>query len=120
MHGPHLALVTNQKDFDRLCRLNKLECDEPYVRQGWQACTHSWRRPDYGDVMCLVGINMDMADEMEPVDVAALLVHEAVHVWQQARATIGDKVCDETEAYAIQNISSELMKAYLKAKGRRK
>ena len=120
MHGPHLALVTNQKEFDRLCKLNGLECDEPYVRQGWQACTHSWRRPKYGDVMCLVGIDMDMAAEMEPIDVAALIVHESVHVWQEARDMIGGEPGRELEAYAIQNISSELMKAYLKAKERRK
>ena len=48
------------------------------------------------------------------VAVAALLVHEAVHIWQWHAQLIGahnDHGAEE-EAYAIQHIAQELMQAY--------
>ena len=54
----------------------------------------------------------------------ALLVHEAVHVWQAFCEDIGEKSpSDEFEAYSIQSISYELMTAYANKtslRGRRK
>ena len=42
-----------------------------------------------------------------------LLVHEAVHVWQQTRVYLGETApSPEFEAYAIQNISGNLMQAF--------
>jgi hypothetical protein len=50
---------------------------------------------------------------MELEQVYALLVHEAVHIWQDVKHRIGeDNPSSEFEAYAIQNISQELMLAY--------
>lgn len=41
-----------------------------------------------------------------------LIVHEAVHVWQQALEAIGeDKPSSEFEAYAIQGITQDLLSA---------
>ena len=47
------------------------------------------------------------------VEVAALLVHEAVHIWQAVRDIIGEtSPSSEFEAYSVQQISLELMWAY--------
>lgn len=63
-----------------------------------------------GGVACIVCINVKDAT---PIDIAALLVHEAVHVWQNHCEDIGEKNPGrEQEAYAIQAISKELMYEY--------
>lgn len=47
------------------------------------------------------------------IEVAGILVHEAVHVWQSIRQSIGEsEPSKEFEAYAIQNISYSLMNTY--------
>lgn len=48
------------------------------------------------------------------IQIAALLCHEAVHIWQQHAVNIGsfNDHGDEEEAYAIQNIAQNLMELY--------
>lgn len=55
--------------------------------------------------------NKDPRRELEQV--YALLVHEAVHIWQYSKEVIGeDHPGKETEAYAIQRIAQSLMFSY--------
>lgn len=116
--GPHLALVTNQKQMDSIMKRVNLP-STPYCSAKGHATTHSFLNGD-GNLMCVVGLDLEKAAGEDPIDVAALLVHEAVHVWQQVRSGIVF-VLDaertggleaEMEAYAIQNISATLMSAY--------
>ena len=47
------------------------------------------------------------------IEVAGILVHEAVHIWQSIRECIREsEPSKEFEAYAIQNISYSLMSTY--------
>lgn len=54
------------------------------------------------------------APNRDSVQVAALLVHEAVHIWQAHTRSIGslNDHGDEEEAYAIQSIAQELMTSF--------
>jgi hypothetical protein len=113
--GGYLAFVTSQAEFVEA--LQDIECadyTDLFVPNGWPACTHSFDNVK-GSVACIVGLDLERCAEEEPIDVAALLVHEAVHVWQQAEKKAGKLGCfgDEGEAYAIQNISTRLMTAYV-------
>lgn len=114
LYGPYVQLVTSQSEYRKALRDLNISDDSPYVPEGWPACTHKYRSAD-GEHSCIVGLNMDKASRMAPIDVAALLVHEAVHVWQFTEMSAGgtQPFGDEGEAYGIQNISTSLMEAYV-------
>jgi len=58
-------------------------------------------------------VTMHPNKERELEQVYALLVHEAVHIWQATKEVIGeDHPGKETEAYAIQRIAQSLMFSY--------
>lgn len=112
--GGYLAFVTSQEEFVEA--LKDIECTDytdAFIPNGWPACTHMFDNVK-GSVACIVGFDMARAAEQDPIDVAALLVHEAVHVWQTNEKAAGKLGCfgDEGEAYSIQNISTRLMTAY--------
>lgn len=63
-------------------------------------------------VVCLRGW-----ENRDPLEVAGLIVHEAVHIWQEVRSAIGEKnPSSEFEAYSIQSISQSLMSGFVKAR----
>lgn len=58
-------------------------------------------------------VTMHPCPEREVEQAYALLVHEAVHIWQACKEVIGeDHPGKETEAYAIQRIAQSLMFSY--------
>lgn len=72
-----------------------------------KATSHFFSHEDHGlvAIVCLDGWQ-----DLHPIEVAGLLVHEAVHVWQEHCDSIGERSPgSEQEAYAIQAISQELM-----------
>ena len=113
---------TSERAFYReLDRLKMPRSENPYfVKSENHAVTHHFECNN-GKV-AIVCINP--AKRHSPIQVAALLVHEAVHIWQKCRDTIGeDNPSHEFEAYSIQWIAQELMEAYantLKRKHRRR
>lgn len=114
--GGYLAFVTSQEEFDQALKDNNItDYKEDFVPNGWPACTHSFDNVN-GSVACIVALDMERAAQEDPIDVAALLVHEAVHVWQTNETAAGKMGCfgHEGEAYAIQNISTRLMHSYTK------
>ena len=106
--GPYLALCLSQEEF-RSAMMRLKAADIPNWCRA-DAMTHIFDH-EGGGVCCVVCIKG--WEGRNPVSVAGLLVHEAVHVWQAYAESIGEKSSgDEQEAYAIQTIAQELMSEF--------
>lgn len=68
-----------------------------------------------GDLCIIVSLNEKARGRATDVQVAGLLCHEAVHVWQFVKKNMGvfQDVDWETEAYSVQAIFQNLYRAHL-------
>ena len=105
--GPHLALCLSEDEFKAACRHLKATAP-PWIKTPQAHATLHWfERPDapLTAVLC-----MQKWQGRDPIEVAGLLVHEAVHVWQGYADHIGESGPGlEQEAYAVQAIAQEFM-----------
>lgn len=109
--GPHLCLCLSEEEYDRAMKHLRCKHYGPWMTSARaNATTHLMVNNDGSEaaVVCL----RDHASR-DPVSVAALLVHEAVHVWQWWAESHGEtKPGAEQEAYAIQYVSQVLMEEF--------
>lgn len=111
--GPYLALVLNQAEFDAAMRHCKVPVGLPYLKGARSDATSHHLVNGSGAVVTVVALG-DMAGR-SGVEIAGLLVHEAVHVWQEYCDSIGEtNPGREQEAYAVQAIAQELMAEYVR------
>lgn len=111
--GPRVAVVTTERQFRRVARSLGVADAAGYVGDGWLGAVHAYDVG--GELVCVVGLNLPRLAQLDGIDVAALIVHEAVHVWQRVRDALAGDVGREGEAYAVQNIAAGIMRAYVKA-----
>jgi hypothetical protein len=117
--GPFLTLCLDQAEFDKACSHIKIKNTKPFVNAGSAATTHFFHNDSKAGTVAIVCIS-EWAGR-DPVEVAGLLVHEAVHVWQEYADGIGEKSPGvEQEAYAVQAIAQELMAEFARRMGARK
>lgn len=105
--GPHIALCLTEAEFKAACR--SVGCAPPNFMGSAraQATAHIF---DGKSGSASVIVCMQDWQGRDPIEVAGLLVHEAVHVWQEHASAIGEHTPGaEQEAYAIQAIAQELM-----------
>lgn len=109
--GPYLTLVLSQGEFDAAMDHFKIPRGAPYLRSPRShATTHCIEHPDRG-IAAVVALGS--TDGRTPIEIAGLLVHEAVHVWQHYCDAIGEsRPGEEQEAYGIQAVAQELMAEY--------
>lgn len=70
-----------------------------------------------GKALCIVTVAEKTDENCDAIQIAALLAHEAVHVWQVMRDAMGERSPGvEQEAYSIQHITQELLNAYQKTR----
>lgn len=114
VRGPRIALATTEKQFRSLLRDMKVPPDsvpfdlEPHVG----AQVRFFRDgetgpPDTAIVLIPRGLKTHEA--------AARLAHEAVHIWQawcERAGEVRESRVTEVEAYAIENLTRTLLKAY--------
>ena len=107
----YLALFTDPDDYYK--ELKKLEIEprlwpDFVISERANASVHFFTRT--GKKLAIVCIQKG---DYTGVEIAGLLVHEAVHIWQEMCSDIGERFpSDEFEAYSIQSISQQLMIAY--------
>lgn len=111
----YYCLCLNEADFHAKLRQMRLPGHRwsRFLTPGRHATTHYFEHD--GKMIAIVCMNADMATEKTGAQIAALLVHEAVHIWQLHAHYIGagNDHGDEEEAYAIQNIAQNLMESYM-------
>jgi hypothetical protein len=110
--GPYLGLATTEAQFHKALRHCKVPREQwpKWVSDGADATTHTMANAQ-GYTTCIVCVLPK--PEHSPVQIAASLVHEAVHVWQEYAERIGEtRPSCEFEAYSIQTIAQRLMQAY--------
>lgn len=108
----HIGICFSERDFHRELRRMKVPANQwsSWLTEGALATTHhlTSEKGSRASIVCI-----PIRKDWEGVEVAALLVHEAMHVLQEHFEYIGETaVGRETQAYAIQNISARLMGAY--------
>lgn len=111
------TLCTTEAQFHRELRMLKLpprKWPEFQATGQSHATAHFFRKFD-DKLISIVTLRPDAMENLAGPTIAALLVHEAVHIWQAIKSQIGEKnPGDETEAYAIQTISQRLMEEYVR------
>lgn len=109
--GPYLTLVLNQKEFDAAMRHCKQPPGAPYLSSKRADATSHHLFNDKGEIVTIVALGD--TSQSTGIEIAGLLVHEAVHVWQEYCDNIGEITPGrEQEAYAVQAIAQELMAEY--------
>lgn len=107
--GPHLTLCTTEEQFLEAASQVKFSPQSPWVSPSGQATTWILQGPlGLTAVVCI-----RPPEGRSAAEIAALLVHEAVHVWRAHCRDIGEtSPSEEFEAYGIQLISERLIQAY--------
>ena len=111
--GPYYCLCLSEKEYSyALDYLSIPQNDrDTFIPHDKFACVHTFNCSG-GQIACIVCLSVDK--KVEQTFVYGLLVHEAVHIWQQHIEHIGENSPSyEFEAYAIQMISQSLIDEYL-------
>lgn len=108
--GPYLTLCLSEEELRTATK--KLTDDRmPFPMSGALCSTFTNRRTN--ELCAVVSLSLVAQEHRNAIEMAGLLVHEAVHVWQAYAKHMGEtNPGDEQEAYAIQAISQELMAEY--------
>lgn len=105
---PQIYLCLSEDEFNKTCKRNKLVPISDWIKNDH---SHATAHTFGGDtVVCL------RAPGDRPLaEVLGLLIHEAVHIWQEWCDVYGEHTPGmEQEAYAIQCFSQGLIHEYLK------
>lgn len=107
--GPFLTLCLSEAEFRQAIAPLKAPVVPKWLTS--HATTHVFTHDAGKAPVCVVCLGSTKG--RSPIEIAGLLVHEAVHVWQEHCQHIGERVPGaEQEAYAIQTIAQELMAEY--------
>ena len=113
VQGPNMVLVMSQDAFIKVLDHLKIPYHERAKWNSGLACVYYYEAP-HGGRCAVVCMDREKLADYTSVEIACLLVHEAVHIFQFWRDYAGERTAsNEFEAYAIQNISQTLMESYV-------
>ena len=105
--GPYLTLCLSESEYKRAMKHMNCEPISPWIKTKQADATAHHLVSDKG-LACIVCLGS--WEGRDPIEVAGLLVHEAVHIWQEYCEYYGERAPGrEQEAYAIQAVAQELM-----------
>lgn len=109
VYTPYLTLCLSEKDYIKACKHLKDNCPSPWLGKDANASTHTYENKE--KITCIVCLDENKIDDQ--VALISVLVHEAVHVFQQMCESIGEtKPSAEFHAYSIEKISYRLINEY--------
>ena len=106
--GPYITLCLSEAEYNKVARRLGV-ATAGWLNPNAHATMHSFYVPK--GLCCVVCLG-DTSGR-SGVEVAGLLIHEAVHVWQCWCEDVGEsRPGDEQEAYGIQAVAQELLAEY--------
>lgn len=106
------ALCMRKAEYEKETKRLGVEEPSSFLIEGKPATTHFFHPKDDNTTAVAIVCLGNMGDR-DPIIIATLLVHEAVHIWQYECDLMGEtNPGEEIEAYAIQRISTNLLRAY--------
>ena len=114
INSSHYTLCTTEKQFRQALKHFRVAKKDwpPFVSDSFcNATTHFFENEAHQKKASIVCI-ADCSDKT-PAQIAGLLCHEAVHIWQKTRADLGETAPSaELEAYAIQSLTQSLIEEF--------
>lgn len=103
------CLCTSEKQYKKVLKELGIKNPDVWLNVGGDATVHVIENTKNTSKLCCI-VCIDITKGHSIPQIMALLVHEAVHIWQYIRESLGeDSPSAEFEAYAIQRLSLELM-----------
>lgn len=114
VNSSHYVLCTTEKQYRRALKHFRVPKQDwhPFVTDSFaNATTHFFENKPHQKKASIVCV-ANYADRT-PAQIAGLLCHEAVHIWQQTCTDLGELAPSaELEAYAIQNLTQALIEEF--------
>ena len=107
------GLCLSENDFRKELKKLKVQKDQwpPFLASGSANASAHFFDGANGSRSCIIAIGSTKGRSVAQIH--AMLVHEAVHLWQEIRSDIGEKQpSSEFEAYAVQALSQRLIESY--------
>lgn len=110
----YYTICTNEKQFKQVLRHMKIpkENRPPFLKNRFaDASTHFFVNEDGKSKTAVVCLGDTKG--RDPNQVRALIVHEAMHIWQEVKADYGEhNPGNEVEAYSVQMLTQQLFYEY--------
>lgn len=109
--GPYLALCLSEAEFYAALRHAKARYQSNWISTPQANATAHFLPNSDGELCCIVCLGPH--ENRSAIEIAGLLVHESVHIFQEYCAHIGeDHPASEQQAYGIQSIAQELLSEF--------